>query len=45
MKDTIKDIIEFAISYAFNLHKLILIYTSVFKQWLEWECGIEFGNE
>lgn len=36
-----KDIIEFAISYAFNLHKLVLIYTSVFKQYLEYEYGIE----
>ena len=45
MKDKIKDIAvgiaAFAISYAFNLHKLILIYTSVFKQYFEQEYGIE----
>lgn len=34
-----KDIIEFIISLAFNIHKLTLIYVSVFKQWLEMEAG------
>lgn len=34
-----KDIIEFTISLAFNIHKLTLIYVSVFKQWLEWNMG------
>lgn len=45
MNDTVKDIIRgtvmLTISYAFNLHKLVLIYTSVFKQYLEQEYGIE----
>lgn len=30
-----KDIVEFTISFAFNIHKLILIYTSVFVQLLK----------
>lgn len=30
-----KDIIEFTISLAFNIHKQILIYTSVFMQLLK----------
>lgn len=34
-----KGIIEFIISLAFNIHKLTLIYVSVFKQWLEMEAG------
>ena len=45
MKETIKDVIEFAISYAFNLHKLILIYTSVFKQYFEQEIRKRFEKE
>lgn len=32
-----KDIIEFMISLAFNLHKLTYIYVSVFKQLIERE--------
>ena len=30
-----KSIIEFIISLTFNIHKLTLIYVSVFKQWAE----------
>lgn len=41
MFDKLREALEFTVSLAFNIHKLILIYTSVFKQWLEWECGIE----
>lgn len=32
-----KDIIEFTISLAFNIHKLALIYSAVFKAVLEGE--------
>lgn len=32
-----KSIIEFTVSLAFNIHKLTLIYVSVFKQLIERE--------
>lgn len=35
MNDKIKEVIEFTISLAFNIHKLTLIYVSVFKQLIE----------
>ena len=35
MKDKIKEIADFAISLTFNIHKLTLIYISVFKQYFE----------
>ena len=38
-----KDIIEFAISLAFNIHKLALIYVSVFKQLIERELSYDNG--
>ena len=44
MKHTIKDIIEFTISLAFNIHKLILIYTSVFMQLLEVKEGEAYNG-
>lgn len=43
MKDTIKDIIEFTISLAFNIHKITLVYVSVFKQLIERELSYDNG--
>lgn len=39
MKDTIKDALEFTISLTFNIHKLTLIYMSVFKKLIEEKAG------
>lgn len=39
-----KDIIEFAISLAFNIHKLILIYSSVFMQYFEAKEGEAYNG-
>lgn len=39
-----KDIIEFTISLAFNIHKLILIYTSVFMQLLKEKEGEAYNG-
>ena len=44
MKDTIKDIIEFTISLAFNIHKLTLIYTTVFMQYFEAKEGEAYNG-
>ena len=44
MKDTIKDIIEFTISLAFNIHKLTLIYTSVFIQYFKAKEGEAYNG-
>ena len=34
-----KKTLEFIISLTFNIHKLTLIYVSVFKQWFEQEMS------
>lgn len=39
MNSTLKNIVEFTISLAFNIHKLMLIYTSVFIQYFETKDG------
>lgn len=39
MNNKLKDIIEFTISLAFNIHKLTLIYMSVFKKLIEEKAG------
>ena len=44
MKDTIKDIIEFTISLAFNIHKITLIYTSVFIQYFKAKEGEAYNG-
>ena len=38
-----KDIFEFIISLAFNIHKLTLIYVSVFKLLIERELSYDNG--
>lgn len=35
MKDKLKEVVEFTISLAFNIHKITLIYVSVFMQYFE----------
>ena len=44
MKDTIKDIIEFTISLAFNIHKITLIYTTVFIQYFKAKEGEAYNG-
>lgn len=39
-----KDIIEFTISLAFNIHKLTLIYASVFMQYFEAKEGEAYNG-
>jgi hypothetical protein len=39
MKDKLKEVVDFAISLAFNIHKLTLIYVSVFKKLIEEKAG------
>ena len=39
-----KDIIEFTISLAFNIHKLTLIYTSVFTQYFKAKEGEAYNG-
>ncbi len=39
-----KDFIEFTISLAFNIHKQILIYTSVFMRLLEAKEGEAYNG-
>lgn len=39
-----KDIIEFTISLAFNIHKLTLIYASVFTQYFEAKEGEAYNG-
>lgn len=43
MNNKLKDIIEFTISLTFNIHKLTLIYMSVFKQLIERELSYDNG--
>lgn len=40
MKDKLKEVVDFAISLAFNIHKLTLIYVSVFKKLIEEKAGV-----
>jgi hypothetical protein len=42
---TLKNISNFLISWMYNLHKLVNIYTSVFIQCLERYEEEEFGND
>ena len=44
MKDTIKDIIEFTVSLAFNIHKITLIYTTVFIQYFKAKEGEAYNG-
>lgn len=39
-----KDIIEFTISLTFNIHKLTLIYTSVFIQYFKAKEGEAYNG-
>lgn len=39
-----KDIIEFAISLAFNIHKITLIYTTVFIQYFKAKEGEAYNG-
>lgn len=39
MNNKLKDIIEFTISLTFNIHKLTLIYMSVFERLIEEKAG------
>lgn len=39
-----KDIIEFTISLAFNIHKITLIYTSVFIQYFKAKEGEAYNG-
>lgn len=39
-----KDIIEFTISLAFNIHKLTLIYTTVFMQYFKAKEGEAYNG-
>ena len=43
MNNKLKEIIEFTISLTFNIHKLTLIYVSVFKQLIERELSYDNG--
>lgn len=44
MNNKLKDIIELTISLAFNIHKLTLIYTSVFMQYFEAKEGEAYNG-
>ena len=44
MLEKLKDALEFTISLAFNIHKLILIYTSVFMQYFEAKEGEAYNG-
>ena len=44
MDSTLKNIVEFTISLAFNIHKLMLIYTSVFIQYFERKDGEAYNG-
>lgn len=44
MNNKINEIIEFTISLAFNIHKLTLIYTSVFMQYFEAKEGEAYNG-
>lgn len=44
MNNNLKDIIEFTISLAFNIHKITLIYTSVFIQYFKAKEGETYNG-
>ena len=44
MFDKLKDALEFTISLAFNIHKLTLIYTSVFMKYFEAKEGEAYNG-
>ena len=44
MKDKLKEVVDFTISLAFNIHKLTLIYTSVFMQYFEAKEGEAYNG-
>lgn len=44
MNNNLKDIIEFTISLAFNIHKITLIYASVFIQYFESKEGEAYNG-
>lgn len=44
MFDKLKDALEFTISLAFNIHKLTLIYTSVFIQYFKAKEGEAYNG-
>lgn len=44
MNNKLKDIIDFTISLAFNIHKITLIYTSVFMQYFEAKEGEAYNG-
>ena len=44
MLEKLKDALEFTISLAFNIHKLTLIYTSVFMQYFEAKEGEAYNG-
>lgn len=39
MINKLKEVVEFTISLTFNIHKLTLIYVSVFKKLIEEKAG------
>ena len=44
MLEKLKDAFEFTISLAFNIHKLTLIYVSVFMQYFEAKEGEAYNG-
>ena len=44
MLEKLKDALEFTISLAFNIHKLALIYTSVFTQYFKAKEGEAYNG-
>ena len=44
MFDKLREALEFTISLAFNIHKLILIYTSVFTQYFKAKEGEAYNG-
>ena len=44
MLEKLKDALEFTISLAFNIHKITLIYVSVFTQYFEAKEGEAYNG-
>ena len=44
MLEKLKDALEFTISLAFNIHKITLIYTTVFMQYFEAKEGEAYNG-
>ena len=44
MFDKLKEALEFTISLAFNIHKITLIYASVFTQYFEAKEGEAYNG-